>query len=86
MTIIKKIFKRLREIYSKLYSNYLFDLDKVKVKESINFDKIGIDEKKSETRLNKILNTKIGRNYNPELDSVHWKLFSGISIIKNDVK
>ena len=86
MIIIKKIFKRFREIYSTLYANYLFDLDKVKVKESIIFDKIGIDEKKSETHLNKILNKKIGRNYNPELDSVHWKLFSGISLIKNDVK
>lgn len=86
MRLINKLFKKFREIYAVFYSKFIFDKEKVKQKESFKFSKLGIDENKSEKHLNKILNKKIGRNYNPAIDSVHWKLFSGISLLKKDIK
>ena len=54
--------------------------------EKSKFTKLNLDENESEIKLNKIIKASIGRKYNSDLDSVHWKLFSALSLNQNRYK
>ena len=78
---LKHKIKYLTESFYKfIYVRLFIDNKHIYEKESSKFNKLNFDEKKSEVHLNKIINNSIDRDYNSDLDSVHWKLFSAISL------
>ncbi len=73
-------------IYKYLYIKFYFDKKDILNLEKSKFTKLKLDENESEIKLNKIIKASIGRKYNSDLDSVHWKLFSALSLNQNRYK
>lgn len=78
---LKQKIKYLTESFYKfIYVRFFLNENHIYKEETSKFKKLKFNEKKSEENLNKIINNIIGRDYNSDLDSVHWKLFSAISL------
>ena len=87
--IFQKILKFLKIIFSEFYSLiYLFiiyDRKKILRLEKSNFDYFKFNVDDSILKLNAILNKKYSRNFNRDLDSIHWLIFSALSK-RNSIK
>ena len=87
MIVINKIINKIKYIieyiYIYMYVTFFFDKAKTLKIEQEKFDILNISQEKAETKLNSIIKKTIGRDYNSDLDSIHWKLFSAISLQSN---
>jgi len=84
--IKSKIKYFYESVYKFLYIIFFIDKKQIHELETFKFDKLNFNEQKAEDKLNGIIKNTIGRNYDSDLDSVHWKLFSAISLNQNKYK
>tara|TARA_Y100000590_G_C15622594_1_gene978170 strand:+ start:565 stop:1374 length:810 start_codon:yes stop_codon:yes gene_type:complete len=84
--IKNKIQYLIELLYKYLYINFYLNKKEILDLEKSKFEKLQLDENKSEIKLNKIIKTSIGRKYNSDIDSVHWKLFCALSLDLNKYK
>lgn len=81
--ILKKIFNKIYYLY---YKNFVYDFDEIYKNELSKMKILGFDENKSIQKLNAALHSNKSSTYNSLNDSVHWKLFSALSVIMDKKK
>lgn len=84
---IRKSFNRFNRYYNQfhsfIYKRFFYDTHTIIEIEDRKFEELGWDVNRSNIRLNAILQKKYGRNFDRELDSIHWLIFSALSMKKH---
>ncbi|MDI1270383.1 MAG: class I SAM-dependent methyltransferase [Polaromonas sp.] len=77
---LNRASRHVDDYYRTCYRKFIHDAESLEATENSKFEKNSLDLAQAQTVLNKILQVMRGRDFDYENDSIHWLVFSALSI------